>query len=224
MITTTPSRLAAARPQTRTALMALAASATLLALPGAAQAQMQSVTVTVQNLAPASGIAFAPLHFGFNQGSFDAFNLGGVATAPIISVAEGGSGNVWQAEFAAADPTATRGTIGGALTPGNSASLSFTVDPAINAFFTFASMVVPSNDLFIGNDSAIRLFDAAGNLLISSIDQLARQSWDNGSEVADPANTPANTAKLFVRDNGSGKTQLCVIFPTGAVQTIATEP
>lgn len=43
-------------------------------------------------------------------------------------------------------------------------------------------------------------------------------------EVADPANTPANTAKLFVRDNGSGKTQLCVRFPTGAVQVISTEP
>lgn len=165
----------------------LGAVATLLVCGGVAAAPVQ-LTVTVENLAPASTVSFAPLHVGFHRNVFDAFNNGETAGAAITSVAEGGSGNVWQAEFAAADPTATRGTIGGALTPGNSASLSFTVDPAINAFFTFASMVVPSNDLFIGNDSAIRLFDAAGNLLISSIDQLARQIWDNGSEVADPAN------------------------------------
>jgi len=30
------------------------------------------------------------LHFGFNQGVFDVFNVGSTATAPIISVAEGG--------------------------------------------------------------------------------------------------------------------------------------
>lgn len=43
-------------------------------------------------------------------------------------------------------------------------------------------------------------------------------------ETTAPTNGPANTARLFVRDNGSGKTQLCVIFPTGAVQVISTEP
>lgn len=34
----------------------------------------------------------------------------------------------------------------------------------------------------------------------------------------------ANTGRLFVKDNGAGKTQLCVRFNTGAVQVIATEP
>jgi hypothetical protein len=163
------------------------ASAVLLACGAAAAAPVQ-LTVTVENVAAANTVSFAPLHVGFHNGTFDAFNNGQTAGAAITSVAEGGSGNVWQADFAAADPTATRGTIGGALTPGNSTSMSFTVDPGVNAFFTFASMVIPSNDLFIGNDAAIRLFDAAGNLLINSIDQLARQIWDNGSEVADPAN------------------------------------
>jgi hypothetical protein len=41
---------------------------------------------------------------------------------------------------------------------------------------------------------------------------------------AAPSAPPANTAMLFSRDNGSGKTQICVRFPTGAVQVIATEP
>ena len=67
-----------------------ASAAALLFASAAAQAALVDVTVTVHNLAPGNGVAFAPLHVGFNNGSFDAFNLGGVATAPIISVAEGG--------------------------------------------------------------------------------------------------------------------------------------
>lgn len=45
-----------------------------------------------------------------------------------------------------------------------------------------------------------------------------------GESAADPAAPGADHARLFTRDNGSGKTQLCVRFPTGAVQVIATEP
>jgi hypothetical protein len=43
-------------------------------------------------------------------------------------------------------------------------------------------------------------------------------------EVANPAAPLANRARLFVRDNGSGKTQLCVRFHTGSVRVISTEP
>jgi len=132
-------------------------AAAALALCTTAGAAPLNVTVKVENLAPTNSISFAPLHFGFNNGSFDAFDNGAVATAPIISVAEGGSGSAWQPAFAAADPTATRGTIGGLLQPGESRSSSFLVDPLLNPFFTFAAMVVPSNDFFIGNDSPTRL-------------------------------------------------------------------
>jgi hypothetical protein len=45
-----------------------------------------------------------------------------------------------------------------------------------------------------------------------------------GYEVSDPAAPSANTGRLYFRDNGSGKTQLCVRFNTGAVQVVATEP
>lgn len=41
------------------------------------------------------------------------------------------------------------------------------------------------------------------------------------SQAAAPA---ANRARLQAKDNGSGKTQLVVRFPTGAVQVLATEP
>jgi hypothetical protein len=43
------------------------------------------------------------------------------------------------------------------------------------------------------------------------------------AETATPTAPAANTARLFVRDSG-GKTQLCVLFPTGAIQVLAIEP
>lgn len=198
-----PGRLARAAAS---ALPALSAATALLA-SAPAQAVPQVVTITVENLAPASGIAFAPLHFGFHSGVFDAFDLGGVATAPIISVAEGGSGADWQPAFAAADPGAVRGTVGGLLLAGATASLSVVVDPALNPYFTFAAMVVPSNDFFIGNDSPTRyrVFDGDGMLLTAAIGQRASQIWDAGSEVFDPA------AAAFVGDNGLRTPQNSVV-------------
>ena len=43
-------------------------------------------------------------------------------------------------------------------------------------------------------------------------------------ERADPSAPASNKAIIYVRDNGSGKTQVVARFPTGAVQVIATEP
>lgn len=162
----------------------------LLMLGATAQAAPVSVTVTIQNLAPANSVSFAPLRLGFGNGTFDSFNIGTTATSPIISVAEGGSGSTWFPAFAAAEPLATLGSVGGALLPGATAMASFVVDPMVNPFFTFGSMVIPSNDLFIGNDDPreYRLFDASGALILSTINQAADEIWDAGSELADPAN------------------------------------
>ncbi len=175
----------------------LGAALSLLTL--AASAQAVQVKVTTESLAAANGIAFAPLHVGFNNGSFDAFNLGAVASAAIQSVAEGGAGGAWFPAFAAADPGATLGTVVDTipLLPGATAMKTFTVDSTANRYFSFAAMVVPSNDFFIGNDSPVahQIFDAAGNLQIASITLRARDIWDAGTEVWDPA------AAAFVGNN-----------------------
>jgi hypothetical protein len=42
--------------------------------------------------------------------------------------------------------------------------------------------------------------------------------------ATDPAAPADNRGRLYVRDNGAGKEQLCVRFNTGAVQVLATEP
>jgi PEP-CTERM motif len=189
-----------------TLTQAAIAAAALFAGASAGAAQVM-VTATVTNLAPSNSISFAPLRVGFNKGTFDAFNLGQVAGAPIVSVAEGGSGAAWFPAFAAADPTATLGTVGGLLLPGASASQSFMVDSAINRYFTFGAMAVPSNDFFIGNDSATQyqLLNAAGALQISSITVKANEIWDAGSEVFDPA------AAAFVGNNSLRTPQNSVV-------------
>jgi hypothetical protein len=158
-----------------------------------AQAALVNVTVTVRNLAPANSVSFTALRLGFGNGTFDSFNNGQIATAPIISVAERGTGVDWFPAFAALEPNAVLGSVGTNLFPGSNAqSNTFLVDSmsANNRYFTFANMVLPSNDLFLGNDNPLQyqLFDASGNLRINSITQTARQIWDAGSEAAVIAN------------------------------------
>jgi hypothetical protein len=142
---------------------------------------------------------------GFHNGTFDSFNLGQVAGPGIISVAEGGSGTQWLADLAAIDPTATRGTIGGLLLPGQSASMSFDVNVGLNRYFSFANMVVPSNDFFLGNDRPLQLFNSSGDLMINSILQSTNQIWDAGSELFDP------NAAAFVGNNDLRSAQNSVV-------------
>lgn len=173
-------------PYNRRALAALSLG---IAAFGAQAAPVQ-LKVTVESLVPANGISFAPVHVGFGNGSFDAFDLGSAAGAPIVSIAEGGSGSAWFPAFATAEAGAMLGTVAFApLQPGGMWMNTFMVDAAINRYFTFASMVVPSNDHFVGNDDPkeYALFGAGGALQIHSITVKAGEIWDAGSEAFDPA-------------------------------------
>lgn len=42
--------------------------------------------------------------------------------------------------------------------------------------------------------------------------------------AADPPAPSGNRVRVFAKDNGAGKTQLCARFATGAVQVVATQP
>lgn len=53
---------------------------------------------------------------------------------------------------------------------------------------------------------------------------LETASYMQMGEIADPAAPATNFGLLYMRDNGSGKTQVVARFPTGAIQVIATEP
>ncbi len=80
-------------------------------------------------------------------------------------------------------------------------------------------------------DGATKSMRVEGGLYVGGIATAADagQVWLNGlmrfmAEISDPAAPSSNQAKVYLRDNGSGKTQLCVRFATGAVQVLATEP
>jgi hypothetical protein len=166
----------------------------------ASQAALVDISVSIENLAEENGVSFAPLRLGFHNGTFDAFDNNSTATAAIVSVAEGGSGSEWFPAFAAADPSAVLGTVanaGPSVPQANAgvnnafsaiATNTFRVDSSLNQFFSFANMVVPSNDLFLGNNQPIRLFDDAGNLMINDIFQTGASIWDANSEEANAAN------------------------------------
>jgi hypothetical protein len=47
--------------------------------------------------------------------------------------------------------------------------------------------------------------------------------WYEMTEISTPASPAANRARLFIKDNGSNKTQLCVKFANGTVKILATE-
>lgn len=49
-------------------------------------------------------------------------------------------------------------------------------------------------------------------------------SWIEMEEHPGPSAPPSANARIYVRDDGGGKTQLVVRFPTGANQILATEP
>jgi hypothetical protein len=59
---------------------------------------------------------------------------------------------------------------------------------------------------------------------VYSAGRVYTSTYYEAGEISTPAAPIANRARLFVRDNGAGKTQLCVRFNTGAVQVIKTQP
>jgi len=69
--------------------------------------------------------------------------------------------------------------------------------------------------------------DQNGDVEINKALRLASGTTDNYiemEEMTDPTAPPSDQARIYTKDNGAGKTQLAVRFPTGAVQIIATEP
>lgn len=79
---------------------------------------------------------------------------------------------------------------------------------------------ITSRFSFINTDASAPIYSVAPIVTAASVVSTTAQF----SEISDPVAPSANEAKLFVRDNGSGKTQLCVRFATGAIQVISTEP
>lgn len=193
------------------------------ALAGTAQASQIKVTVT--NNSEAGGLYLTPFLSIFHDGTFDTFNQGAAASAGVEAIAE--DGNVVP-ERARADSsssvihtdvvTGPAGFGAGAgqpplLDPGEVSSITVTLSDTTDVYFSFLSMLLPTNDNFLGNDNpmAYELFDSAGNFTgLPDIQVLGGDVWDAGTEDNTGFGLPFSTAGGTATDTQNG-----VIRPQG---------
>lgn len=157
------------------------------------------ITVTFTNTSPTGGVGTSPLWVGFHNGSFDVFDPGAAVSAGVKSTAEDGSNTAIMGLFTG---NGVQGTLpGGPALPGAVRTASFTVDTAgAGRYFSYASMVVVSNDFFIANanPTAIDLAGLAPNQTLSFLvgvpyaAGLPNVVFDAGTEVNDFAFSLAN--------------------------------
>lgn len=164
----------------------------------ATTANAEMLQVTIENLAPQYGTYQAPFWVGFHNGNFDLFNAGHAASAELERLAEDGNVDPLRSAFGANRNTGVDAVIapGGPFAPGSIASTIIDVPggDSNSRYFSFASMVIPSNDAFIANDDsmAYEAFDANGNFLGVDFFVAGSHIWDAGTEVNDEI--PLHTA------------------------------
>lgn len=170
----------------------------LLAAAGFAMtASGASIQVTITNLAPANGTFLTPVWVGFHNGTFDIYDSGAAASAALERIAEDGDTSAISAAFTGHGAGTVQATLGGApIAPGATVSFIFNLDPLdpTQRYFSYASMVIPSNDAFIGNGNPLffQLFDGSGNFMAVDRTVTGAMVLDAGTEVNDEL--PANTA------------------------------
>lgn len=172
------------------------------------------VTVRVENLSPANGTFLTPAWVGFHDGGFDLYDQGSPASAALERLAEDGNTGPLSGLFQSTTTAGVDGTIPsatGPFAPGSSATMTFSVDPVSNRFFSYASMVIPSNDAFIanGNPLAHALFDSSGNFIGADFIVLGSSVLDAGTEVNDEI--PGNTAFFGQASPDTGTTENGVV-------------
>lgn len=168
---------------------------TLSAMSAPAHA-VQQVKVEITSNAPDGGVALTPVWVGFHDGSFDSYNGGLSSQEGLERLAEDGNTSVISDDFlggytyidsSSGTPVSARilstqtgservdGTIGSPdgpppIQPGETVSQLFDIDTSgINRYFSYASMVLPSNDFYVANGNAFAhdlssLYDGEGSV------------------------------------------------------------
>lgn len=203
--------------------IAIAASSTIFASATTAA----TLKVTIENIGPEEGIFFSRTWVGFHDGNFDIFNDGEAAPEFLERLAEdaiieptGSFQNTLSTAFMDSGAVGTEDTIFG-LTgpfsdffPGDSVSSTFELDdPTTSRYFSYAAMILPSNDAFFGNENpfAVEIFDEEGNFLGADFTITGAQIGDAGTEVNDEV--PENTAALAQAAPNTGVDENGVVAP-----------
>ncbi len=172
-----------------------------------AYAEPTRITVQVENVAPMQATFLTPVWVGLHDGAtFDTYNGNTPANSrPIAgsnaleSICEDGATEAISADFDTLQPLGQQATIpgpNGPIAPGEMTSFSFIVDSndPNTRYFSYASMIIPSNDFCISNGSPLAhpLFNDAGEFIAENFFVAGNEALDAGTEVNDEA--PANTA------------------------------
>lgn len=133
--------------------MKLVCSIAFLILATLSDAQEMVVyegTTKVTNTASSpDGVRVTPIWVGIHDGQFDTYDGGVPAFKGIEALVEDGMTGPLSVEFLATDGAVWDATIGSApLAPGEMAEVPFVITAQVGTplFFTYASMVLPSND------------------------------------------------------------------------------
>ena len=153
----------------------------------------RNIKVTISNDGPEGGTFLTPPWVAIQDGNFDIYDRGGAAAEFLERLAEDGTTDNIADAFGASGAVGADGVItgpdglaAGPLDPGESGSITLTVDPSKSQFLSFASMVIPSNDAFIsspGDPMGIRIFDEHGNFVAEDIQVTGADVLDAGTEV-----------------------------------------
>ena len=186
----------------RLSLAALALS--VFAAP--AQADLR---ITVENVNEGGSFFFTPFWVALHNGGFDSYDGGTLASEwpGLTELAETGATGPISAAFLASPAGAAGGvdttvtsvsfaTDAPVLNPGERTTITMeTGDKTVNRYFSYASMVIPSNDLFVanGNPFAHEIFDVDGNFLGPIVIDIIGSN-DNGTEVNDASGGAAFSA------------------------------
>ena len=169
-----------------------------LALITATTVQAATIKVTVESLAPDNGTFLTPVWTGFHDGNFDIYNQGEAASPGLESLAEDGVFSILSDAFLDSGAGTVDGAVFGSpvIAPGTTATAIFELDETLpsSRYFSYASMVIPSNDAFVANGNPLehQIFEANGDFIGADFIIAGTEVLDAGTEVNDEQE--ANTA------------------------------
>ena len=109
-------------------------------------------TVYVTSNTPTQGTCQIPVWVGVHDSSFDLYDCGTPTSSALEALAQDGNNDPIIADFAAAPSGIFDRVVGGApICPGETVELpfEFALVPGATHYFSYASMILPSNDAFV---------------------------------------------------------------------------
>ncbi|CAB9523310.1 expressed unknown protein [Seminavis robusta] len=189
------------------------ASLSIFAVVPAAIAVSLKGTVTVKNVAPQGGTRQTPVWVGLHNGNFDIYDSGETAFDGLEVLAEDGDTTQLSTRFGTTPGGAWDDTTsGGPFLPGQEVSASFDISGVTGPlYFSYASMVLPSNDAFIANGSptAHMVLSGSGSAYNLKFTVYGSEVLDAGTELNNE--DPLTTAGIPNFVPGSGPTENGVV-------------